>query len=450
MDLSKDFKEVTAAQWKEQIVKELKLNSISEIEKTAGAGIKLFPFYNEENSTVHSSFLIEGDNDVCEKIVVKDEKKANAIALRALKEGASGLNFHIQKKTDLKVLLKDISLEHIYTQFDVSNDTIYFIEELKDHYGKINAHDGKVKCFVNVDPLQLLAKFGEWHEEEAKDLKVLSKLKHIPLDIRIYKEAGADPVNFIAIALAQLNEYLNLINENKQLNNSTIHCSTSIGGEFFTEIASLRALRKLVSFLTGQYGSKNKIHIHGQTAAYNKSSLDANTNMIRTTTEGLSAILGGCDSVAIGRYDEGFEEGTEFSFRIARNQLHILREESYLNKVKEIPAGSFYIDSLTEQVAEKAWEKFKEIEAEGGFIKCMMKGKIQEIISIDANKLLKGVAESKMILVGVNKFENKTEKYVVVGGSKQSAIPEKGKHCKIIRPIRLAKGFEEIRSETII
>src|SRR6185369_8479729 len=120
------------------------------------------------------------DWDICEPIEVLDERFANHQALQALKKGASGLAFYINKKVDTNLLLKDISLYHIYSQFNISNDALHVLEDLKNIYGQKNSYDGKLKCFVNIDPLHLFAFYGEWHDDQQKDLSVVKQLVHIP------------------------------------------------------------------------------------------------------------------------------------------------------------------------------------------------------------------------------------------------------------------------------
>ncbi|HXB41098.1 MAG TPA: methylmalonyl-CoA mutase family protein, partial [Bacteroidia bacterium] len=374
-------------------------------------GFDINPFYTSEDLNNKPEPLFTHKHwDVCEQITVNDEKKANKRALKALQGGASGLSFYIYKKMDTVTLLKNISLEHIYTQFFISNDAFHVLNDLKNVYGKINPHDGQIKCFVNIDPLSLFAFYGEWHDNEEKDLSVLEQMLHIPVNVSLYSEAGTDTVTELAIGLAHTNEYFNYLESKKLLKDKTLHFTFSSGTDFFTEIAKLRAFRKLVTLLQQQYKVNFKIHIHAQTTQQNKSNHDAYNNMLRTTTEGMSAVIGGCNSLSVLPYNETFEEASEFSARISRNQQLIFKEESYLDKVADIGAGSYYIEKLTDELAEKAWEEFKIIESKGGFIACMKSGFLQTEIKKQAEILITKFKEEKIILVGVNKFQNKNEK----------------------------------------
>jgi methylmalonyl-CoA mutase len=445
--LFSEFNGLTSAQWKEQIVKDLKGVDFNQLIWKTHNGFDVNPFYTAEDlKETKQPLFTNSDWDICEQIMVADEKEANQRALKALEGGASGLSFFINKKINTSVLLKDISLKHIYSQFNISNDALHVLDDLKEFYGKVNEHDGKVKCFVNIDPLHLLAFYGEWHEDEAKDLSVLNKLQHIPVNVGLYEDAGASTVNELAIGLAHANEYFNYLSEQKNLKDKSLHFSFSVAPDFFTEIAKFRAFRKLIALLQEQYGTKFPVHIHVQTTMADKSSMDIYNNMLRTTTEAMSAVIGGANSLCVLPYNEGFEKGSEFSSRIAINQQHILKDESYLNKVADISAGSYYIESVTDSIAEKAWEQFKVIESKGGFISCLKSNFIQDLISQGANSLQEEFNEGKLVLVGVNKFQNKEEENKVNAESTKY-VPAK-KVVNPIRPIRLAYLLENEKKVT--
>ncbi len=444
--LFSEFKGVTSAQWKEQIIKDLKGTDFSQLVSKSHNGFDINPFYTSEDlKEKKEPLFINSDWDICEHIMVADEKEANHRALKALQCGASGLSFFINKKINTSVLLKDISLNHIYSQFNISNDALHVLEDLKEFYGKVNEHDGKIKCFVNIDPLHLFSFFGEWHDDEAKDLTVLKKLQHIPVNVGLYEDAGASTVNELAIGLAHTNEYFNYLSEQNDLKNRSLHFSFSVAPDFFTEIAKFRAFRKLIALLQEQYKTNFPVHIHAQTTMADKSSMDIYNNMLRTTTEAMSAVIGGANSLCVLPYNEGFEKTTEFSSRIAINQQHILKDESYLNKVADISTGSYYIESITDSIAEKAWEQFKLIESKGGFIACLKNNFIQDFISQGANDLQNEFNEGKLVLVGVNKFQNKNEK---IKPSENAKYTPAKKVVNPIRPIRLAYSLENAKTVT--
>ena len=437
--LFSEFKAATAQDWKNQIVKDLKGTEFEKLiwQNANNNGFNINPFYSSEDTqTKNKSLFADTDWDVCEQITVTNEEEANTRALKALEGGASGLSFYILKKIDTNKLLKDISLEHIYTQFFISNDALHVLDDLKNYYGKINPHDGKLKCFINIDPICLFTFYGEWHADEEKNIAVLKQLVHIPVNVSLYQGAGANTITELACGLAHTNEYFTYLANQHALKDKTLHFIFSIGSDFFTEIAKLRAFRKLVALLQEQYQTNFNVHIHAQTSQQNKSHLDAYNNMLRSTTEGMSAVIGGCNSLCVLPYDETFGEVSAFSSRIARNQQFVFKEESYLNKVADISAGSYYIENLTEEIAAKAWSAFKHIESKGGFIACLKTNYIQDKIKQEADVLVQQFKEEKIVLVGVNKFQNTKEKQAV--RSKKQEATAKAAIITPIKPICLS------------
>lgn len=387
-----EFTPTTAAQWKEQLVKDLKGVNFDQLKWHTNNGFDINPFYTSEDIPSEKKPAFSHiDWAICEYINVTDEKTANAQALNALQNGASGLVFLIGRSMEYAALLKGISLEHIYSLFITYENDVE--DELKTFLYSV---DTGSTCFVENDNL----------------LNSSSKLNTtnpvLCINTSIYQEAGTNTVNELACSLAHLNEYLNaMATDLKALN--TIHINLSVGGDFFMEIAKLRTLRKLAGFLLSQYNMSAAIHLHAQTTSINKSKTDSYNNMLRSATEAMSAAIGGADSILVLPFDAAFNPQNDFSSRMARNQQLILKDESYLHTVGDIAAGSYYIESITETLCEKAWEQFKAIESKGGLSACIASGYIPELIAKDAEVLIQQFKEGKLVLVGVNKFQNKNE-----------------------------------------
>jgi methylmalonyl-CoA mutase len=387
-----EFTSTTAAQWKEQLVKDLKVIDYNTLVWKTNSGIDVQPFYTKENlNTNPAPIFAKNDWAICENVFVADAKTANTQALNALQNGASGLVFHITQKTDFAVLLKGILLQHIYSLFIVKTE---FEKELSTFLSSISTGDS---CFVECDT--------------TLDGKIeLHNSSSICINTNLYQESGSNTINELAFSIAHLNESLNISSPSVK----TIHLNVSVGGDFFMEIAKLRALRKLTNFLLNQYEIKANVHIHAKTTLINKSEVDSYNNMLRSTTEAMSASIGGANSIVVLPFDIEFNSQNDFSSRMARNQQLILKDESYLNIVADMSAGSYYIETLTESLCEKAWEQFKIIESKGGLLACLKSNYIQDIISKDAETLIQQFKEGKLILVGVNKFQNKNEEVKAV------------------------------------
>lgn len=419
-----EFTPTTATQWKEQLVKDLKGIDYNTLVWKTNSGIDITPFYTHENITTDPApVFTASDWAICEWIAVTDEKTANTQALNALQNGASGLVFSIEKPLDYAAMVKDISIEHIYCLFIVHKKEVY--DGLHTFLNSIQKGN---TCFIEFDNL-LSGTSG-----------INAKDSVICINTTIYQEAGANAVNELAFSLAHLNEYLTSASEKNTLKDlKKIHLSLSVGSDFFMEIAKLRALRKLFHFLLAQYSIMAELHIHAQTTSINKSNIDSYNNMLRSTTEAMSASIGGANSILVFPFDVAFNQQNDFSSRMARNQQLILKDESYLNVVADMSAGSYYIETITETLCEKAWEQFKVIEGKGGLSACVTSNYIPELIAKDAEVLIQQFKEGKLVLVGVNKFQNKNGKTENTGKMTEKSTPFLNSG---IKPITLSDYFE--------
>lgn len=214
-------------------------------------------------------------------------------------------------------------------------------------------------------------------------------------------------VQQLAYALAHAYEYLV---DNESFNESSIVFKTAIGGNYFFEIAKLQALRWLWNSLMKDHKKNINCHIISEPTKRNKTIYDYNINMLRTTTEMMSAALGGSDSVINLPYDALYHKDNEFGRRLSRNQLLILKHESQFNKVNNPTEGSYYIEQLTKQLAEKALNLFKEIETQGGFLQLLKSGVIQRKIKEHAQKEQHSYDTGAQELVGIHVQQNTEDK----------------------------------------
>ena len=228
----------------------------------------------------------------------------------------------------------------------------------------------------------------------------------ISINAALYQNAGANMVQQLAYSLGQANEYFNRI----ETINKPIVFEVAVGTNYFFEIAKLRALRLLFALIAKEYNHNLECNIIVSPTKRNKTLYDYNINMLRTTTECMSAIIGGADAIANLPYDALYHKDNEFGDRIARNQLLILKNESYFDKVNNPADGSYYIENLTNQLAEKALVLFKDIEANGGFLKQLNDGIIKRKIKESADAAQELFDTGKEILLGTNKHPNKQDK----------------------------------------
>ena len=404
------FEPVSSKQWKQQIQYELKGADYNDtLVWESLEGIKVRPFYHKDESEAKSA--IKKNNkpfEILQNIHVHDVSLSNKRALDTLNRGAESIRFTIENET--------ISIEGLMQNLPLENTSYFFYLPFLsiDFVSKINAFADKnhARCFIQVDPIGQLAKDGNWFQNLDKDFEKLNLIadkttvSFITINAGIYQNSGANMVQQLGYTLAHVNEYFNRVKNISQ----PITIEVSVGTNYFFEIAKLRALRLLFNTLAAEYNHNFDCHIIATPTKRNKTLYDYNVNMLRTTTECMSAILGGADAIANLPYDSLYHKDNEFGDRIARNQLLVLKHESYFDKVSNPADGAYYIEVLTGQLAEKALLLFKEIEEKGGFITQLIEGNIQKKISESAAKEQELFDSGKEILLGTNKYPNKNDK----------------------------------------
>ncbi len=177
---------------------------------------------------------------------------------------------------------------------------------------------------------------------------------------------------------------------------------------------------------------------------------DPYVNMLRSTTEAMSAAVAGADSISVLPFDNAYKEADEFGYRIARNQQLLLKEESYLEKIVDPAAGSYYIENLTDQIARGAWEHFLKVEELGGYCKALRAGYVQEEVEKTARERDNNIATRKTTILGTNQYPNLLEKMAekVQTDGHCCCQGEKGDEVKTLKVYRGAEPFEALRMQT--
>jgi len=240
-------------------------------------------------------------------------------------------------------------------------------------------------------------------------------MKAIGVSTLPYHQAGASAVEELCVALATGADYLQAMSERGiEIDDAArqTRFSLAIGPNFFMEIAKIRAARMLWAKVVEAFGGgeeAQKITLHARTGLYNKTQTDPYVNLLRTTTEALSGVIAGVDSLCVGTFDETTRLPDTFGRRIARNTQIILQEECELTAVADPAGGSWAIEWLTAQVAEKAWAFFQEIEAKGGMAASLKAGLIQDRIGRTAAEQDRQLNQRRISLVGTNVYPNVEE-----------------------------------------
>ncbi|WP_338448243.1 methylmalonyl-CoA mutase family protein [Niallia oryzisoli] len=295
-----------------------------------------------------------------------------------------------------------------------------------EHAQQAGMDINKLRGCIGMDPFGMLVKEGElpFSMEKAYDLMAhltlwakeeTPGLKTILVQGDPYHNAGANAVQELAFSLASGVEYIREIRK-RGLSIEEIApkilFSFSIGSNFFMEISKLRAARLLWSQIIAAFGGDEeaqKMTIHARTSAWNKTKYDPYVNILRGTSEAFAAIIGGVDSLHVSPFDEAIRPADEFSRRIARNTQIILEKEAHLSKVADISGGSWYVESLTDALAKKAWIEFQYIESAGGMFKTLNSGYVQAEIKDISDKRLNNIGLRKDKFVGTNMYSNLSE-----------------------------------------
>ena len=384
----KNFESVSAKAWKQKIQFELKGKDFNDhLVWNSIEGIDVKPFYHSEAYSKAPSIQHNAsDWKIGHSIYVNSVEKSNAHALELIESGVESLHFTLPT---VNVLVEEL-LKNIDTSVPIYFEPLFISEELVKTLQEFSLKN-KTSIYILQDPIGHLARSGNWYENLKTDLHTLKQtltlgnnLKSvISIDLGLFQNAGGSMIQQLAYTLAHANEYLNLFDGNPI---KSVVFKVSLGSNYFFEIAKLQALRVLWQSLTKDYGLSIDCHILTQPSQRNKTIYDYNINMLRTTTECMSAILGSSNTIINMPYDHLYHKDNDFGDRLSRNQLIILKKESYFDAVSNPTEGAYYIETLTQKLAQKSLDLFKDIEKQGGFLKLLKDGMVQRKLKEHAQK----------------------------------------------------------------
>ena len=432
--LFEQFPPVSTKEWMYKITADIKGADFNKklVWKTT-EGFDVMPFYRQEDiaklkyiNTLPGEFpflrgnKINNNWRIRQDIEVTDYQAANEKAFKLVVNGVDSLGFIIadpetvsEKNFDL--LLKDICPETVELNFLSDGKAKEMLGIFNAYINKRGTDPDKIPGAIETDPISRLMLNGtlcvpvgqgfDYLAGVVASASILPKFRAVHLNASNIRNAGGDIIQELAFGISMGAEYIAQLTGRgikPDTAASKIRFSFGTGSEFLPETAKLRAARLLWSAVVSKYLPGNNsfpgMEIHCVTGRWNKTEKDPYTNIIRTQTEAMSAILGGADSLTVEPFDIVFRKPNEFSERIARNQQLILREESWFGKVADPAGGSYYIEKLTRIIAEKAWKLFLEIEGHGGFTEALVKGVIRQKIMESAEKCKTGKPVRQIIL----------------------------------------------------
>ena len=475
--LLSEFPAISTQEWKDKIVTDLKGADFErKLVWRTNEGFNVNPFYRREDLEGLSTPKVmpaeypyvrstRMDNEwlIRQDINVNDPKEANEKALDILNKGITSLGFKLRRdqvnKETLAILLKGIMPEAIELNFSCCiSVAAQLAGELAAYLTEVGADVAQCKGSINFDPFKKqLVKGISNPQWEAMCAQLLDAVRPLPqyrvltVNALNINNAGAYIYQELGYALSWGAELIDKLTEagySIEELTSRIKFVFGVGSNYFMELAKFRAARWLWAEIIGAYGDQYKgdaakIHMHAVTSTWNKTIYDAHVNLLRTQTEAMSATLGGVDSLTVQPFDVTYQESDNFSERIARNQQLLLKEESHFDKVIDPAAGSYYIEHLTNALAEQAWKLFLAVEEEGGFAAAVEAGSVQKAVNASNAKRHAAVAARKEIFLGTNQFPNFTE----TAAQKVAEVEVGGHSCGCGTPSIEALNFDRGASE---
>jgi len=446
-DLLQEFPPVSTQSWEDAIVRDLKgADYQKKLIWQTEEGLAVKPYYRAEDIAslefldgVPGSFpyfrsaRATGDWRIREEIEADDPERANQAARSAVAAGAEEvafLNVVVDNASDLGLLL--VGLQEIPVHFQSAGEPLLrlLIERVKER------RDPR-SIFTGWNPLT--------NPELAAEVLRTAPLALVPftLDGSKLEESGATAVEEIGFALAAGVDFLAEM-QSRGINidraATSVTFSFSIGSSYFFQTAKLRALRMLWSRAVESFGGSAeaaKARIHACTSRWNKTVYDPHVNVLRATTEAMSAVLGGADSVTVVPFDECYKMPDEASRRLARNTQTILKHEALMAQVADACAGSYYMESITDFLAREGWKAMQKIEAGGGYQKALASGQLSSALDPSKAAREKAVASRRRILTGTNQFANPSERALDRVDPSRLAVEHRG-----------AESYESLRLRT--
>ncbi|WP_309890469.1 methylmalonyl-CoA mutase family protein [Archangium sp.] len=483
LHIAQDFPPTSVEEWRRLVDKDLKGKPFTSLQSALEGGLTLQPLYSREDAGTATPpeppgvapflrgtrplGLTEGGWLVCQEYSEPDVAVAAEVIRVDLARGVSGLwlrlgesqGTRVRDASDMERLLAHVPLSKTPVHLESESNPLPAAALLLRAAERQQAPRESLRGCLGVDPLGALARTGSVQSGlqgllgEAAQLVTSTRksspgLRALLVSTRAFAQAGATSVHELAWAIATGVEYLRGLERagvSPEDTARSLQFSLSVGSQFFPEIAKLRAARLLWSKVVAASGGSAEAQamvLHARTAAATKSRKDPWVNILRATSESFAAVIGGADSITTSPFDEAIGLPDESSRRIARNTQLILRDESSLNRVADPAGGSYYIETLTSDLARAAWTELRRIEALGGMASALEKGDIARVLAETCAARDKAVRTRRLPIVGVSEFPHLDEVPVL----RTPRSPEGQQETSAaLRPTRLSEPFESLR-----
>ncbi|MFJ5715618.1 methylmalonyl-CoA mutase family protein [Neobacillus sp. NPDC093127] len=468
---NQSFALMTRHEWEAKAEVSLKGKTVESLQTTTYENIVLKPLYTRQNEQPLPEF--PGGSDfrrgifplgyrtnewkAAQRITYQTTEDLKEKLQQSFEKGQSAISFEVKQVLfEAEESLVNL-LGKSYQQYPFAINTKDLQTAFLAAIAELDNHD-QISGYIGSDPLAIFAEAGQisdeffnnWVKNIQQSNKKFPNLRTILIDTVPYHKGGANAVQELGIAIAAGVYYLEKLQEKgielEEILTKMIF-QFAIGSNYFMEIAKLRAARVLWNRITELYGAKEEIRgmvIAAETSSFTKTVHDPHVNLLRGGNEAFAAVIGGVQYLHVSPFDE-LTGASPFSERIARNIQLLLKEEAHLKKVIDPAGGSWYVEALTNQLAEKAWEFFQQIDAQGGSLEVLKSSWLQKEITAAYDKKNSDIQTRKQSIVGTNVYANLAEivprkpllneKPYFADGEKIEAITER----------RLAEPYEELR-----
>lgn len=475
------FPKASIEEWKEAAAASLKGRSVEKLKTTTYEGITLNPLYTELSGSANKNTELPGFAPFTRGIAPTGYyqqpwltvqnvsgatfEEANEKMHAALSRGQNIISYPVQLLAEgasrVNKLFYELPLKDLPVFIDLKGKQKELLPQFK---AVANQQSTKWRGVLAEDPIaEWLVRgqvpedmenyFAEWFKIIQEYQQIGPDLKSILINTAIFHNGGASAVQELGYGLALAVQYV-MEGQRQGLSipdiTEKIVFSFAVDSNYFMSIAKLRAARRIWAGLAEAFNIDSdyfKMTIHAVTSELTETLYDQHVNILRTTNQAFAAAIGGIQYLQIHSFDHATGKYNDLSERIARNTHLILKEETNITTVVDPAGGSWYVEQLTDELAEKAWEKFLQIDEAGGIIDAIKQGSLQSDIADVYERRVLNAALRKERIIGTNVYPNPADKINVPTGGRQESFMIVEKSVDII-PItleRISSQFEQLR-----
>ena len=483
-DLAGGFEPATREQWLELVDKVLRGRPLETLHSRTSDGLDVAPLYTsgpDESTTgapgasPHTRSFTpqqrpDGRWDIRSVVDGSTTDAGESVALDELQRGATSLLVRgaaLASRETLGGALEGVHLDLAPVVLEPASAFTATAEWLMELWSANGVSDDAAKGGFGADPLGLLARTGSLPQgvdramADAAGLASMAAhrmpgVRSLTVDATVYAEAGASDALELAAMLCTVVAYLRAMAEAGVDADSAagqIEVVLGTDTDFFTTVAKLRAARTTLSGVleaSGAHPGSAPPSIVARTLDRSLSRVDPWVNLLRVTAGAFAAALGGADAVVTSAFDSQLGQPSDLGRRMARNTQLLLAEESNVGRVIDPAGGSWYVESLTDSIARRAWELFGELESAGGMAAVLGDSSLARRIEVVRDERFSAVADRSAPLTGVSEFPNLGEDLPETAPRGAASPPEaaatdSATSCEALRGVRWAEPFERLR-----